>query len=86
MNILPIKKYQTLKEFYENQPTSTRKKAFIDKLVKKTGKSEVNIYRWINGVFEPNSLLDRKLIAKMTGISEDVLFPKSVKSEQNDTI
>jgi len=86
MNILPIQKYQTLKEYYESLPHTTRKKKFVDKLVSLTGKSEVNIYRWINGVFEPNSLLDRKLIAKMTGISEDVLFPKSVKYEQNDTI
>lgn len=75
---VPKERYLTpFGEFYENLPTMDDKRAFIDKVISETGKNRVSVYRWINGDFQPEAKLERKLISDITGIPEETLFPKN---------
>jgi hypothetical protein len=66
----------TLKEYYDSLPIINRKRLFIDKIVKETGRNIVTVYRWINGECKPQSKLERRLLSKFTGIAQKRLFPK----------
>lgn len=77
---IPQKKYlNPLREYYDKLPIIDRKKEFVERVVKETGKNETTIYRWINGEFQPASKLERELIARITRISERKLFPQTDK-------
>lgn len=73
---IPVNRYITpLRSYYDSLPYS-KKRTLLKRLSAKTGKSESTVRRWINGDFQPESLLEKKLIATITKLPITLIFPE----------
>lgn len=72
-----------LKTYYkqlEDKSTLPPKTKFLQEVMTKTGKNRATVYRWLNGTALPD-LANMNVLATITGIAVDKLFPVEEKQE-----
>ena len=72
----------TLAEFYDNLPPRTSPKSdFVREIMASCHVEHVTVRQWVKGKSSPSNPEHRKLLAKVTGVPEEELFPKRTKND-----